>query len=466
MSLDSIITVQIDRTTTTPTAAGFGTPLIAAYFPTSIFAQRVKGYSALTEMIADGFVAGDPVYIAASNCWSQNPSPPTIKIGRRTGAPQQVLTVTPTDLTVGSVHAVTVVGFTTAAFASREVATDSVSYTAVTSDTATDICDGLRAAFAALNSAAGQAGDWSDAGTATLTITADNTDASNDGMLYGVVYTVDGVPADVLDGTPDPASSLADDLAAMELYDPDWYGLCIDSNSEAEILLAATFAEANKKQFVCQTQDPEVATETIAGEASPTIATQLQTLSRERTMVFFHRNNREYIGAAMLGRALPEAAGSITWAYKTLSGVTAQNLTTTEIANIEAKNANSITTLAGVNITRFGTSSEGEYMDVMRGSDWLAARIQERVYALLIQNDKVPYTDGGIQAIRSEILAQLQAGVARDFIAADPEPTCTVPRASEVSAADKASRTLNNVTFRATLAGAVHKVAIEGELNL
>jgi hypothetical protein len=64
------------------------------------------------------------------------------------------------------------------------------------------------------------------------------------------------------------------------------------------------------------------------------------------------------------------------------------------------------------------------------------------------------------------VLAQLQAGVSRDFIAANPEPTCTVPRASEVSAALKAARSLENVTFRATLAGAVHKVAIEGELNL
>jgi hypothetical protein len=102
----------------------------------------------------------------------------------------------------------------------------------------------------------------------------------------------------------------------------------------------------------------------------------------------------------------------------------------------------------------------------MRGTDWLAARIQERVYTLLLNNDKLPYTDAGIQAVRGEILAQLDQGIARDFIAADPKPTCTVPLASAVSAADKGTRTLNDVTFRATLAGAIHKVAIEGELNL
>jgi hypothetical protein len=170
----------------------------------------------------------------------------------------------------------------------------------------------------------------------------------------------------------------------------------------------------------------------------------------------------------MLGRALPEDAGSITYAYKQLGNVSTQVLSTDEQTKLRDKGVNFYNTVAGVNVTRWGTTmgSGGEYMDVINGSDWLAARIQERVYALLIQNDKLPFTDAGIQAVRGEILAQLQQGIARNFIAADPEPTCTVPRASEVAAADKSSRTLNDVTFRATLAGAIHKTTIEGELNL
>ncbi|MDH3598023.1 MAG: DUF3383 domain-containing protein [Candidatus Tectomicrobia bacterium] len=472
MSLDQIITVQIDRTTTTPTAAGFGTPLIAGYFPTSITGARTQEYSSLAEMVTAGFKAGDPVYLAASAMLAQNPSPPTIKVGRRALAPQQVLEITPTDLDTGAggadegaVHKVTVTGYKDVAFASRGTAgnyvVDEVEYTAATSDTATLICDGLRTAFAALNAAAGQAGDWTDAGTATLTITANNT--TMDGLLFGVTYTVSGAPRGVNDVTPDPG--IATDLAAIALYDPDWYGLCIDSNSRLEIVAAAGWAESAKKQFVAQTQDPAVADLTNTADTD-SVADDLEDLSRERTMLFFHQNSGEYICAAMLGRALPEDAGSITWAYKQLSGASSQSLTTTQQSNLEGKNVNFLTTLAGVAVTRYGTSMTGEYMDIIRGTDWLAARIQERVYALLIQNDKLPFTDAGIQAVRGEILAQLQQGIARDFIAPDPEPTCTVPRASAVSAADKGSRTLNDVTFRATLAGAIHKVAIEGELNL
>ena len=472
MSLSSIITVQIDRTSTTVTQAGFGTPLIAGYFPTSIFAERVKEYSSLAEMVTDGFIAADPVYLAASDCWAQSPSPPTIKVGRRALAPQQTMTITPVDLTVGAIHSVTVVGYDAAAtFGARAVQTDTATYTAVTSDTATLICDGLRAEFAALNGAAGQAGDWTDAGTATLTVTADNTDTpgdgSMDGMLFGVTYSVNDVAVGVDDMTPDPG--VETDLTAIEAYDPDWYGLCIDSNSRDEIWDevgdsgAAKWAESNEKLFVCQTQDVLV---TSSSADTTSIAYHLKNSNYDRTMCFAHRNNRDYVCAAMLGRALPEDAGSITWAMKELNAVSAQAFTTSEINIANGKDANVITTIAGVAVTRFGTASGGEFMDVSRGADWLKSRIAERVFALLISNDKVPFTDAGISAVKSEILAQLQAGVARDFLSPDPEPTCTTPRASAVSAADKGSRTLNNVTFRAVLAGAIHKVNLEGELTL
>ena len=80
------------------------------------------------------------------------------------------------------------------------------------------------------------------------------------------------------------------------------------------------------------------------------------------------------------------------WAYQQLPSVTAQTLTTTERTNLEAKNVNFLSTLAGVNITRYGIACGGDYIDIMRGTDWLAARIQERVYTLLLNNDKLPYT--------------------------------------------------------------------------
>ena len=465
--LDSIIRVTIDRKTTTPTQAGFGTPLIAAYFPQSLQNARVASYSNLTELTTLGFRVNDPVYLAMQSMLAQNPSPPIVKVGRRAGAPQQTITITPPASPVeGDVFTVSVSGYANSAFAGRTMAHDEVSVTAADAETATSLVTKIKLAFGLLNAATGPAGDWSwTAATTTLVIEADNT--TMDGLLFGVTVSDN---LSIVDNTPDPTStSLAVDLSDINLYDPDWYGFCIDSHGSdgitSEVYKAAEWAESNKKQFVAQTRDTAVASASDASDTT-SIGARLKAASFERTMLFYHKNNLQYICAAMLGRALPEDAGSITWAYKQLAGITSQNLTTTEQLNLEAKNVNFLTTLAGVAVTRYGTSSDGEYMDIIRGTDWLAARIQERVYALLIQNDKLPFTDAGIQAVRGEILAQLNQGISRNFIASDPEPTCTVPRASEVSVADKGTRTLNGVTFRATLAGAIHKVAIEGELTL
>jgi len=561
--LNQIITVNIDRNTTTPTQAGFGTPLLLAYFSTSIFPERVRTYSTLTGLTDDGFATTSPVYVAASDLLAQNPSPPSFKVGRKALPATQVVTLTPGsdaiiagspssleitgpgatsgetfDLVAGYQGVLTIdtavptdtntmtIGTTVYNFLAIPLAVNDIDSGATIEDTVDNIVAAinltgtegveyfaglsihptveavkLTASTVGIRHKAGstdaavattetftEAGsvwsavttevdtvgtllDWFDAdieqnGTSLLGFvdgaTLGTITATTAGDYFGIVMTGDGWTH--LETTTDPG--LATDMAAIELYDPDWYCLLpVDMTGAAEITAAAAWTEAAKKIVLVQSADSLVASGSSASDVT-SIAYDLKAANYDRTMLFFHRDGTERIGAAMAGRALPEAAGSITWAYKQLSSVTAQTLTATERTNLEAKNVNFLSTLAGVNITRYGIACGGEYIDVMRGADWLAARIQERVYTLLLNNDKLPYTDSGIQAVRGEILAQLNQGIARDFIASNPEPTCTVPLATDVSAADKSSRTLNNVTFRAVLAGAIHKVAIEGELNL
>ena len=470
-SLDQIITVNITRDATNISQVGFGTAMLVGYFPTSIFNERSRTYSSLQGMVDDGFVASDPLYGMASNLLAQNPSPAEFKIGRRAGAPQQILEVTPTDLTVGAVHTVTITGYADSAFASRASVTDTATYTAVTSDTATDICDGLRTDLT-------PTGDYSEGGTATLTLTADNT--TMDGLLFNVTYDVDGVPQGVDDNTVNPTIKLATDLAAINDYDDDWYALAIDSNSADEITGGATAAEgasdwveSNEKIFVCQTQEPDVANVAPASDTT-SVAAVLEAAGYDRTMLFFHRGNLDRVDTAMLGVALPSDPGSINWGYQELASVSAQTMTETQMSYTMGtiasptggKNVNTLTTLAGVNTTRYGRVCSGEWIDNIRYSDFLAARIQERVYGVLLSNPKVPYTDGGINLIKNEILAQLEHGISVGALAADPAPTCSVPRAADVSASSKSNRLLSDVTFRATLAGAVNYIELVGQLAL
>lgn len=560
--LNQIITVSIDRNTTTPTATGFGAPLLLGYFPTSIFSERVRTYTTLAGLVDDGFATTHPVYVAASDLLAQNPSPASFKVGRKALPATQTVELTPSaeSIIAGKTHSLTIKGpgatsgetfdlvagfqqvltvdatptdgntVTIGTTVYEFQATPAAAYDVDSGASAEDSIDNLVAAinasgtegveyfaglsihpdveavklsastmgirhkagstdaavattetFTSVGSVWGAATteadtvatllDWLDAdiaanGTASVGFTDGATKgtvtASTAGDFFSVVVTGDGWT--VKDVTSDPG--IATDLAAVELYDPDWYALIpVDSLGAAEIEAAAAWVETLTKIGIYQTADTACAATSLASDTS-SIAYTLKNANYDRAMLFFHRDSDEYVGAAMAGRALPEDAGSITWAYKQLSSVSAQTLTATERTNLENKNVNFNTTLAGVNITRYGVACGGEYIDIMRGTDWLSARIQERVYTLLLNNDKLPYTDAGIQAVRGEILAQLAQGIPRNFIASDPEPTCTVPRASAVSAANKGVRLLSDVTFRATLAGAIHKVAIEGELNL
>jgi hypothetical protein len=470
-SLDQIITVDVTRVGTTVSQVGFGTANLVGFFPTSVFPERSRTFSSLTGLTDVGFTVSDPIYAMASSLLAQNPSPSSFKVGRRIGAPQQVLEITPTEVEVGAVHTVTIAGYADSAFASRASVTDTATYTVITSDTATDICDGLRTDLT-------PTGDYSEGGTATLTLTADNT--TMDGLLFGVTYTVNSVAVGVDDNTPNPAVKIATDLAAIDLYDNDWYALALDSNSSDEITGAATAAEGaakwvesndNPKILVCQTQDPAVA-DVDEDTDTTSVAALLVTAGYDNTMLFYHTNNMDRVDTAMLGVALPSDPGSINWAYQSLSSVSAQSLTTNQMSNLMGlignptggKNVNTLTALAGNNITRYGRVSSGEWIDNIRYSAFLASRIQERTFGIMVSNGKIAYTDAGLQMIRGEVIAQMDAGIVVGALASDPAPTCTVPLASTVSAANRANRLVDNITFRATLASAVNYVAISGEL--
>jgi hypothetical protein len=226
-----------------------------------------------------------------------------------------------------------------------------------------------------------------------------------DGLIFGVTYDVDSKTRGVNDVTPDPG--IATDLAAIQTYDPDWFGLCIDSNSQAEIESAASWVQANGKLFVCQTQDVDVAGTSVASDTT-SVAAVLKSNSYTSTMLFYHRNNLDMVSGAMLGKALPYTPGSINWAYQQLAGVQAQDLTDNELTNLQAsvgsptggKDVNTVTSLNGISITRYGTSMQGEFMDVYRYALYLEARLQEDVYAALVNNSKLPMSDPGIQSIR------------------------------------------------------------------
>ncbi len=176
--------------------------------------------------------------------------------------------------------------------------------------------------------------------------------------------------------------------------------------------------------------------------------------------------NMSFPEFAWLGGLLPKAPGSITWKFKQLVGVTPDVLTTTAVNNIEAKNGNTYQTVGGVNITQQGIVASGEFIDIIRGIDWIQARIGENVFSVLVNADKIPYTDPGVGVIIGTIRSFLTGPAVDNNVLVENTISVFAPKVADVSTSDKQNRLLPDVIFGATLAGAIHKTVITGKLSV
>jgi hypothetical protein len=256
------------------------------------------------------------------------------------------------------------------------------------------------------------------------------------------------------------ATGWTEALNAIEAIDGDWYGLLVESVTQADIEeIAQNFVESRIKQFFALTNDAAVPAGTAAN-----VALNLNAAALDRTSVWYSGDTDNSVASAISGLQLPKAPGSTNWAYKTLSGPSFDDLTPTEQQNIENAKANQYIRVAGINITQFGTVASGEYIDVIRGADFLQARIQELVYFELINSEKIPYTNNGIAQVENRLREALNLGVNNQII--NPDFTISTPDVADVSQIDKGNRFLPDVTFEATLTGAINKTQIRGTLVL
>jgi len=81
---------------------------------------------------------------------------------------------------------------------------------------------------------------------------------------------------------------------------------------------------------------------------------------------------------------------------------------------------------------------------------------------MLANNDKVAYTDKGLQLIKAQIEAQILEGISADVIDGDQPWSATVPKLSTVNPNDRIARQVAGAKFQFVLQGAVNKVLING----
>lgn len=182
-----------------------------------------------------------------------------------------------------------------------------------------------------------------------------------------------------------------------------------------------------------------------------------------------------YITLAMMAKCFGYDPGSETWGLKALAGVYPCKLSTSMKEYCDDSNITYFTTYAKKNITSSmgGKVLGNEWIDTIRFRDWLKNDMQERVFNLLVLNQKVPFTDEGITGVEGKMEESLKEGQKVGGIAPTeyddddneiPGYTITVPKSADLTDTQKASRQLTGCKFTAKLAGAIQAVDISGNL--
>lgn len=181
----------------------------------------------------------------------------------------------------------------------------------------------------------------------------------------------------------------------------------------------------------------------------------------------------KFASAAWAAKCLSYSAGQESWALKKLSATEPAKLNDIQRQQIINSNGSTLEWYSNdVAVTAGGRTAGGEWIDTVRGRDWLENYIQTEMTALMINTDgKIPYTDRGIALLYSRLQSCLNEGVYRGLIAEDTENDAgdvikgygiNVRWANEISANTKASRVYDGLSFWAKLSGAIHVVKITG----
>lgn len=295
------------------------------------------------------------------------------------------------------------------------------------------------------------------------------------------------------------SGTIAASYAAIKAEDSTgWYAVAlahqwettaspVETENQADLEEAlADVVEADRKIFGIASPDANIIDVTLTSDdvTSGSIARRLQDKAYARSFVLYSAqadNELDVVGgeaggdpdpysdAAWFGARLPTDPGRENWAFCTLIGVTADDLTATQRANALAKSCNIYTPFTTTKaITETGTMADGEFIDVVRLSDAIYdAVIVEVANALLGVSAplfKVPMTREGLAVIDAAIRKALDpyVGPTRGLTSY----TVTVPDIDDVSDADKANRALTGVEFVCYLSGAVNTVAISGNVTV
>lgn len=456
MSFQESVVSSITLQTTAAQGAALNVPLFATphmYFPPTV---RARTYGSFSEVQSDTDIpVGSVAETALKLGFSQTPSPSSIVLGRQEAtevifAPSPVadsttysLSIIVTDLgdstTVSSTSVVVSDADATAAEITASFVLDITTTNTISNVTATD-------------------------GTGDFKLVPD--------VGFGIQIKALIKLADTYTVTED-AGTL---LAAISAENNDWYFMLASDHTETFQLAMASSIEAtgssnSPKMYFTSTADVD----SIVAVVEPVVDVigKLQALDYDRTSIEWHDQ---------ADTILPEIGtvshnsifqgGTTTWKFMQVTGVpisadpvTGNNLTTGQQGFIEDRDGNWTGEERGVKFFREGVTSSSEFIDTIRGNDWLNDQIEVELLNLLLnqKGGKIPFTTTGNALATSVVNRVLTRAVESGFLSG--YLPATLPDIQDIPFADKVARILKNMKWTGFLAGAIHTIIVDGNVT-
>ncbi len=268
----------------------------------------------------------------------------------------------------------------------------------------------------------------------------------------------------------------------QEDVDNDWYYLMTDRDEDEYVKALSKFAEASepseaelgagvedhRKFYMGQTSNKDFVCETA------------------RAAVIY--SDKEYINeepdASYTGNVGPFYPKNVTWKFKrpqdgnaaTSEGIkliTLPKLTDSDRNQLQENHVNYLTEEYKRQYVKEGVCLNGEFIDVVLGGDWIAKRMRDLLYDILLSNANINYDDGGFGLVATAVLQALAEASDDDhnIVSRDPESRAgvfnvNIPKYADSTDEQRRNRVMPDITWEALLAGAIHSVKTKGVLRV
>lgn len=279
-------------------------------------------------------------------------------------------------------------------------------------------------------------------------------------------------------GSPTP--TITAEMDALYAYDSDWYWLTFTApfrDKPANVVDALmAWVDTKSKLLIigsndATTENPAVIT-SVAGRNK---------LIRARSAVFYHTAVAQYPEAALIAfasrRDFDQPNSAYTGKFKKLIGITPINKASAAVQgatgfvpqigldSAQGHFANVYVDIGGLPMVVEGGMLDGSFIDELHAADWIIARTEEELLSTLANNDRIPYTNNGMQqlvaAVETVLNRAYTAGLVADTDDADtgellPAYEINVERVEAIPAAQRRQRIAPVIDARFRYAGAVH----------